>query len=304
MLRNSVLKNSEAGHNRAGMKVTLAGSVVNLALVFLKFTAGYFGHSQALIADAVHSISDLFTDVAVLFGLQMREKEPDRTHHYGHARFETLMSAAVGLTLAAAGVYIGVEAGRDIYFHRQYHPTWITVVAALISIISKEILYRFTITIGRRMKSSAITANAWHHRSDAMSSVAVLLGVVGAQIREDWHVLDAFAALVVSFLVLGVAFRICWDALKELTDTAPRPEVQKKIVDCVWGVDGVLNVHDLRVRSSGGLLQMEVHVVVAQDLTVAQGHSIAKTVESCVKDEVENVGTVLIHVDPGNQGSP
>jgi cation diffusion facilitator family transporter len=304
MLQSSVLKDSEAGNNRAGIKVTLAGSVVNLVLVFLKFAAGYFGHSQALIADAVHSVSDLFTDVAVLFGLRMREKEPDRTHHYGHARFETLMSATVGIALAAAGVYIGLEAGRDIYFHRQYQPTWITVVAALVSIISKEILYRFTITIGRRLKSSSIAANAWHHRSDAMSSVAVLLGVVGAQIREDWHVLDAFAALVVSFLVLGVAFRICRDALKELTDAAPRPEVQKKIVDCVWGVDGVLNVHDLRVRSSGGLLQMEVHVVVDRDLTVAQGHGIAKTVEGCVKDEVENVGNILVHVDPGNQGNP
>ncbi len=303
-MRNPVMKDSKTERDRAGIKVTLAGSVLNLLLVFLKFAAGYLGHSQALMADAVHSISDLFTDVAVLFGLRMRGKEPDRTHHYGHARFETIMSATVGLALAAAGVYIGIEAGRDIYFHRAYQPTPITVVAALVSIISKEILYRFTITIGRRLKSSAIAANAWHHRSDAMSSVAVLLGVIGAQIREDWHVLDAFAALIVSFLVLGVAFRICWEALKELADTAPRPEVQKKIFDCVSGVHGVLNVHDLRVRSSGGLLQMEVHVVVDQDLTVAQGHSIAKTVESCVKDEVENVGNVLIHVDPGSQSNP
>jgi len=281
-----------------GVRVTLVGSAVNLFLVFLKFTVGTVGHSQALIADAIHSLSDLFTDAVVLIGLQLGRRAPDERHHFGHGRFETLASSIIGMVLIGAGVYMGFRAGWNIYFHKVYHPSWLAFAVAVSSIIFKEAVYHYTISIGRRLRSVALVANAWHHRSDALSSVAVALGIAGAKIRPGWYILDAFAALVVSSLIIKVGSEIMWKALKELTDTAPGSDVQKKMRECASVVEGVLDVHDLRARSSGGLFQMELHVVVDGGLTVSQGHRIAKEVESCLIEELGNVGEVIVHVDP------
>jgi cation diffusion facilitator family transporter len=166
------------------------------------------------------------------------------------------------------------------------------------SILLKEAIYHYTIAMGRKLKSVALVANAWHHRSDAFSSLAVALGIAGAKIRPGWFTLDAFAALVVSLLIIKVGFDILWKAMKELADTAPGPDIQKRIMDCAAVVEGVLGVHDLRARSSGGLFQMELHVVVDGGLTVTQGHRIAKEVENCLIEELENVEEVIVHVDP------
>ena len=193
-LRESTDRNGP--QSRQGRNITLIGAVVNLFLIAIKFVAGLFGHSQALIADAVHSVSDLFTDAVVLLGLRMGRKGPDQDHHFGHARYETLASTFVGATLVVVAAYLGLSAAFDIFHHTESHPTLVTVGAAGLAIILKEVLYRYTIHVGRRIKSAAIQANAWHHRSDALSSVAVLLGVGGAQINPDWHILDAYAALV------------------------------------------------------------------------------------------------------------
>ncbi len=285
-----------------GIKITLVGSGVNLFLVLIKFLAGFAGNSQALIADAVHSMSDLFTDAVVLVGLHLGRKAPDETHHFGHARLETLASSIIGIILVGAGGYMGFKAGWSIYFHNAYHPGWLAFAVAVVSIIFKEALYRYTIATGRRLKSVALVANAWHHRSDALSSLAVALGIAGAKIRPGWYILDAFAALLVSLLIVKVGFEIMWKALNELTDTAPGPDVQKKMKDCASVVEGVLDVHDLRARSSGGLFQMELHVVVDGDLTVVQGHQIAKDVETCLIEELGNVGEVIVHVDPARVG--
>lgn len=281
-----------------GVRITLLGSGVNLFLVFIKFTAGLVGNSQALMADAIHSLSDLFTDAFVLFGLHMGRKAPDETHHFGHARLETLVSSIIGIILLGVGGYMGFKAGWSIYFHNAYHPSWLAFSVAVVSIIFKEALYHYTIAIGRRIKSASVVANAWHHRSDALSSVAVALGIAGAKIRPGWYILDAFAALVVSLLIIGAGSEILWKALRELTDTAPMPDVQKRIRDCAADVEGVLDVHDLRARSSGGLFLMELHVVVDGGLTVTQGHRIAKEVEACLVQELGNVGEVIVHVDP------
>jgi cation diffusion facilitator family transporter len=282
----------------AGRSVTLIGALVNALLILLKFIAGILGHSQALVADAVHSISDLFTDAVVLVGLKMGRRAPDETHHFGHARIETLASGMVGLALIATALYLGIKAAWAIYVHEEYHPSWVALVAAGVSIAFKEALYHYTVHIGRRIKSSAVVANAWHHRSDALSSVAVLLGVAGAQIRPAWHVLDAFAALVVSFFIVKVALDILSQTLREFTDTAPQAEILAKIRQCALGVDGVEEMHDLRVRILGGLYQMETHIVVDGRLSVAEGHRIAKAVEKCLLEEVENMDRVIVHMDP------
>jgi len=283
---------------KAGMSVTLVGVLVNAFLIIFKFLAGVFGQSQALIADAVHSISDLFTDFVVLLGLRIGRRAPDEEHHFGHARIETLASAIVGLALIATALYLGIKASWNIYRHTEYHPTWLALVGAGVSVALKEALYHYTIRIGRRIKSSAIVANAWHQRSDALSSVAVLLGVAGAHIKPSWHILDSYAALCVSFFIIKVGLEILWGAIREFTDTAPQPGILGKIRQCTLSVDGVIDMHDLRVRTSGGLHQMELHIVVDGRLTVTEGHRIAKAVESCLAEEIADLDRIIVHVDP------
>ena len=240
---------SEISSVKAGRKVTLLGLFVNTFLILLKFSAGIFGDSQALIADAVHSISDLFTDAVVLLGIKIGRKPPDEEHHFGHARIETLASAIVGLALIGTAVYLGFDAALNIHRHTEYHPTGIALIGAGVSIALKEALYRYTVLIGRRIKSQLIVANAWHHRSDALSSIAVLLGVGGTLIKPSWHILDACAALIVSFFIIKVGLDILWKTLREFTDTAPRPEIIEKLMQLSRAVEGVMDAHDLRVQN-------------------------------------------------------
>jgi len=282
----------------SGSRVTLVGALVNTFLILLKLVTGIFGSSQALIADAVHSISDLFTDVVVLIGIKISQKPPDKTHHFGHARIETLASFIVGMALIGTALYLGIEASLTIYRHTQYHPTGLALFGAGVSIAFKEVLYHYTIRTGRRIGSRLIIANAWHHRSDALSSVAVFIGVAGTQINPSWHFLDAFAALLVSFFIVKVGLEILRDALREFTDTAPKPEIIEKIQQCALSVNGVDGMHDLRVRTSGGQYQMEIHIVVDGQLTVLKGHKIAKAVEVCLVEDVGNFDRITIHVDP------
>jgi cation diffusion facilitator family transporter len=281
-----------------GGKVTLVGILVNTFLILLKLVTGIFGSSQGLIADAVHSISDLFTDTVVLIGIKISQKPPDKTHHFGHARIETLASFIVGMALIGTALYLGIEASLTIYRQTEYHPTGLALFGAGVSIGLKEVLYHYTIRTGRRIKSQLIVANAWHHRSDALSSVAVFVGIAGTLINPSWHILDAFAALLVSFFIVKVGLEILRDALREFTDTAPKPEIIGKIQQCALSVNGVVDTHDLRVRTSGGKYQMEIHIVVDGQQTVLEGHKIAKAVEGCLVEDVGNFDSITIHVDP------
>lgn len=292
------MNESNQSENRAGQKVTLVGVLVNTLLILLKIAAGIFGKSQALIADAVHSLSDLFTDAMVLIGFKIGRKAPDEGHPFGHARIETLVSAVIGLALIGTAIYLGLKSALAIYRHMEYHPTNLALIGAAVSVALKEGLYHYTARTGRRIKSRLILANAWHHRSDALSSVAVLLGVAGARIRPSWHILDSFAALLVSFFIVKVGLDIIQESLLEFIDRAPSPDILRKIQHHVTNVEGVLDVHDLRVRTSGGLYQAEVHVVVNGLLTVKEGHRIAKAVESCLAEKVEDLHSVIVHVDP------
>jgi cation diffusion facilitator family transporter len=285
----------------AGRSVTLVGVVVNIFLILIKFIAGIFGSSQALIVDAAHSVSDLFTDAVVLFGLKIGRKAPDEKHHFGHARIETLFSTFVGLALIGTAFYLGIKAAFNIYKQTEYHPTGLALIGAGLSIAMKEMLYHYTVYTGRRIKSQLVIANAWHHRSDALSSVAVFFGVLGALIKPSWHILDSFAALLVSFFIVKVGLEILRDAFRELTDTAPQPEIISKIRQCALKIDGVNDTHDLKVRTSGGLYQIEIHIIVDGQITVSEGHQIAKAVEMCLVEDVEDLDSVIVHVDPAEE---
>jgi len=283
-----------------GRRVTLVGIAVNSLLIVIKFTAGILGRSHALIADAVHSVSDLFTDAVVLFGLKAGRKPPDTGHHFGHGRIETLATAIVGLVLIATALYLGIQATLSIYHHTESHPTWLALAGACASIILKEALYQYTVYTGRRLKNRLIMANAWHHRSDALSSVAVLLGVTGARINHSWHILDPLAALIVSFFIIKVGLEILGHTVRELSDSAPGDEILNRINECVLNVGEVISAHDLRVRTSGGAYQIEVHIEVDGRLTVVQGHRIAKEVEYCLGKELDDLDRVIVHVDPAD----
>ena len=284
--------------SREGQRVTWVGAGANVFLVAVKFVLGILGRSQALIADAVHSVSDLATDAVVLLGIRAGRKEPDSDHHFGHGRIETLASAVVGIALIAVAAYLAYDAGTSIYQRADYHPNWLAVIGAAVSIVVKEALYHYTVRVGRRIRSPAVVANAWHHRSDALSSVAVLIGVAAAQINPEWHILDAYAALVVALLIAGVGIRILWRAVREVTDAAPPPEILKNMHACARAVPGVIDEHDLKVRSVGGMYHLHIHITVKGDQTVREGHAIAKQVERCLLSDIENVGEVIVHVDP------
>ena len=283
----------------SGRKITLVGALVNAILIIFKLVAGVFGKSSALVADGVHSISDLFTDVIVLIGIWRGRRPPDEDHTFGHGRIEALFTGFVGLSLVATALYLGVGAALDIYQRQESQPNIMATIGAGISILLKEALFRYTVSAGRRMKSQLVVANAWHHRSDALSSVAVLVGVTLAQIKPSWRVMDAFAALLVSFFVIKVGLEILRNTFRELSDAAPNPETMQQIRQCALGTAGVLGVHDLRARTTGGQHQIEIHVVVDATLTVKQGHAIAKAVEECLLTDIDNVGRVIVHMDPG-----
>jgi len=284
-----------------GRNVTVIGMVVNLALLALKLWGGLVAHSQALIADGVHSLSDLLTDVVALLGLKWGRRGEDEEHPFGHGRIETLSSLGIGLAVLGAGIAMAWSAGTDIYLGRTNHPTSLAIVVAFVSIISKELLFRYTRLVGNRIGSITLMSNAWHHRSDALSSVAVVIGVAGSMVSPRWVVLDSWAAIAVSVLIakIGVSFII--SAFQEFIDTAPDKEIVDQISRCAWDVPGVLDVHDLRARTSGGKVFVEVHVVVNGDMTVRAGHEVAKTVERCLCDEVPGLRKAIVHVDPSGR---
>lgn len=281
-----------------GLKVTWVGLFANLLLIALKLVGGLVGKSQALIADAVHSISDIFSDVVVLFGLKWGRKGADDEHHWGHARIETISSLIVGLLLFLVALGIAYNAIVSIYDHETSSPTKLAIYVAAGSILVKEALYWYTVKVGRRIRSIALISNAWHHRSDAMSSVAVLIGVTAAYLNPRWHLADAYAALVVSFFIVKVGGSLTWSAFKELADTAPDREILEEMEKRASAVTGVRQVHDLKARYSGPHIFVEIHVVVDPNISVRQGHAIAKEVERCLLREVQDVSRVTIHVDP------
>jgi cation diffusion facilitator family transporter len=204
--------------------------LTNIGLSVLKFAAGYFGRSQALIADAIHSLTDTTTDVAVIAGSHYWSRPPDENHPYGHRRLETLVTAFIGIMLVAAGIGVGWEAISTLHKKQAAPPGWIAFYAAMASMVTKEILYRWTAAAGKKIKSPALAANAWHHRTDAISSLPVLIAVGGALIFPSWSFLDRVGAVIVSIFILHAAMKIIWPAVSELIDAGAPEEIQKKII--------------------------------------------------------------------------
>lgn len=288
----------DADREKIVRKVTWVGLWVNLFLAAIKFTAGIYGRSQALVADAIHSLTDLTTDIAVIAGSHYWSRPPDENHPYGHRRLETLVTVFIGVVLIAAGIGIGWKAISALQEKHASPPGWIAVAAALASIVCKESIYRWTAMTGRRVKSAALAANAWHHRTDAFSSIPVLIAVAGARVFPSWSFLDHLGAVVVSMFILHASIKIIWPGLSELIDVGAPKETRKKIRDIALKNEGVLQVHDIRTRYISSSIQVDLHIVVDGLITVRQGHDIADDVKARIIDRIPEVLDVIVHVDP------
>lgn len=286
----------------AGRNVTWAGMGINVVLIALKITGGIYGRSKALLADAAHSVSDLVSDMLVLVGLHYFRKEEDTEHPYGHGKIESLVTISIGVLLAAAAVRIGVEAALAIYQRRILAPHPYTILIAALSILAKEILFNVTVRVGKRLKSEVIVANAWHHRSDALTSVITFVGVGLAVYVPRLRILDSYAALLVSFFIVKIAYDISRSAIKKLIDTSPSAELLEKIYGEISGIPGVKACHDLTGRYYADMIRMEVHVEVDPSLSVQDSHKIADEVSARVKERFMEVSSILVHVDPYEEG--
>lgn len=288
----------EMAREKIVRKVTWVGLWLNLFLAAIKFIAGIYGRSQALIADAIHSLTDLTTDIAVIAGSHYWSRPPDENHPYGHRRLETLVTVFIGVVLIAAGIGIGWKAISALQEKHAAPPGWIAVFTALASIVCKESIYRWTAVIGRRAKSAALIANAWHHRTDALSSIPVLIAVAGARVFPSWSFLDHLGAAVVSIFILHASIKIIWPGLDELIDVGAPTDTCKMIRDIALKNDGVLQVHDIRTRFISSSIQVDLHIVVDGLITVREGHDIADDVKARIIDRIPEVLDVIVHVDP------
>lgn len=294
------------GRAAEAKRVTWLGFWANLVLTAFKFIAGIFGLSSAMIADAVHSFSDFVTDLIVIFSFDIVSEPADETHDYGHGKFETLASLLIGVALfivaggilwTSAELIVRIAGGEIIP-----RPGFITLLAAVFSIIVKEALYRYQVKAGERINSKTIIANAWHHRSDAFSSIAALLGISGAMfLGEEWRVLDPVAAVLVSILIIKVAYDITKDSIMELLEFSLGAKEKEKIYKIVRSVDGVINPHNLRTRRVGSYPVIDLHIEVISTLTVEEAHQIAEEVENQVKLHYSEMAVIYVHVDPQNQ---
>jgi cation diffusion facilitator family transporter len=278
--------------------VTWTGLAINVGLSGFKFAAGILGNSQAMVADAVHSITDTVTDVAVIAGSHYWSQPPDDQHPYGHRRLETLVTVFIGAMLAAVGIGVGWNAVSSLHDNEARFPRPLAAAAALVSIIVKEALYRWTAHRSRQHKSPALAANAWHHRADAISSLPVMVFIGGAMLFPSWFFLDQVGAVLVSIFILHASFRVIYPGLSELIDTGAPIDVQKKIRALALENQRVFQVHGIRTRYTSSTIQADLHIVVDGSLTVREGHAIAEDVRDRICSVIEEVIDVVVHVDP------
>ena len=278
-------------------KVTLIGAVLDLVLGVAKVVVGISAGSQALVADGVHSFSDLATDFLVLFAAKHAHREADTEHPYGHGRIETVATVVLGVALALVAVGIAYDAMRRLLDHDLLmHPGWLALVVAVISVLSKEAIYQYTARAARRLRSKMLLANAWHSRSDAISSIIVVIGVLGSM--AGYPYLDAVAAIAVALMIAKIGWDLLWKSLQELIDSALDPEQVEAIRKTIMSVDGVRSCHMLRTRHSGSDALVDVHILVDPALSVSEGHQIGEAVRWRLIKTVEEVSDVTVHIDP------
>lgn len=301
-------QNKEDATREKGIyRVTVVGSIVNFLLLLFKFFAGIAGHSAAMLADAVHSLSDFVTDIIVIVFVRISAKPQDEGHDYGHGKYETLATALIGIFLLFVGVGIMWNGATSIYHFMRggtlQQPGMLALVAALVSIVFKEVLYQYTVFKGRKLNSQAVIANAWHHRSDALSSIGTALGIGGAiLLGSHWRVLDPAAAVIVSFFIMRVAVKLLIPCVEELLEKSLPAAVEKEILETILSVPGVSSPHHLRTRRIGSYCAVEVHVRMDGNISLEEAHSKATAAEMKLKELLGKGTLVNIHVEPVKVG--
>lgn len=285
-------------------KVTIVGALANVILLIFKFVAGIISNSAAMIADAVHSLSDFITDVVVIVFVKISSKPQDKSHDYGHGKFETLATLIIGIALLFIGLmilYNGVSATyRCIWLGEELHrPGMIAFWAAIFSIILKEAVYQYTVFKGRNLNSQAVIANAWHHRSDAFSSIGTAVGIGGAIFLGDkWVVLDPIAAIVVSVFIINVSLKIIIKSINELLEKSLPDEIENEIIKVAESFDMVKDVHDLRTRRIGNNIAIEMHLLMDGNLSLQCTHNTTELIESELRKKYGEHTHIAIHVEP------
>ena len=282
-------------------KVTVVGIIVNIFLSLSKLIIGYFGNSQALIADGVHSFSDLATDLSIIFGVKYWLAPADKEHQYGHRKLELLVTIFISIMLACVGIGIFTEAILALKNNSMKIPSFIAFICALLSIISKEWLYRYTVKKANLLKSPAVKANAWHHRSDAISSlpVAVVIIVASAFPKLIW--LDAIGAVIVSIFIIYPSYKIFKKAILNILDESVDSETLSKIEQITLQTKDVKEVHDIRTRKAGETFFVDMHILVDGHISVREGHDISEAVKTNLMKSNEDILDVLIHLEPFNE---
>ena len=294
---------SVSEREKAILRTTWAGSAINLALLIFKFVTGFVGHSSAMIADAVHSLSDFVTDIVVILFVRTAGKPQDEGHDYGHGKYETLATAIIGIVLMFVGIGIFVNSAGSIIDvcrgKRLDAPGILPFIAAFVSIVTKEILYRYTVIKGRQLNSKALIANAWHHRSDAFSSIGTLVGIGGAIfLGTGWRVLDPIAALIVSLFIIKVSVELIKPCIDELLEKSLPKEIEDKILSIILSHDGVSSPHHLRTRHIGNHIAIEIHIRMNGTMTLKDAHEITKKIEAALKSEFGPETHIGIHMEP------
>ncbi|MFP4079672.1 MAG: cation diffusion facilitator family transporter [Ectothiorhodospira sp.] len=282
---------------RAMRRVTLTGAVINVCLAAAQVVGGFMTHSQALVADGMHTLSDLVSDIMVLFAARKANEAADARHPYGHGRIETLTTVAVGLILAGVAMGIILDAGRRLLSDGDLlSPEPLAMALAALAVVAKEGLYHYTMHVARRVRSNLLKANAWHHRSDVVSSLVVLAGV-GATLLGVPS-MDAVAAILVALLIGRMGAQLIWNSAQELIDTGVEPEEQRRMLRAVGALREIRGVHALRTRRMGGTLLADVHVQVPPRISVSEGHRISESVCQTLRGIHEELGDILVHIDP------
>lgn len=284
-------------------RVTFVGMVVNILLCAFKFVAGILGRSGAMVADAVHSASDLATDLVVLLFVRVSSKPKDRNHKWGHGKYETFATLIIGVALGLVGVQILITSGEAIAAvvrgEELPRPGLLALVAAAVSIIVKEILFRYTISVGRSVDSPSVIANSWHHRSDALSSIGTFLGIGAAYfLGAKWRIADPIAAIVVAALIIKVAIDLSRSSISELLERSLPERVEEEIISTISEVEGVCCPHNLRTRKVGPSIVIDVHIRVDGSMSVHRSHDITREIERMLKERYGEDTIVAIHVEP------
>lgn len=284
-------------------KVTIIGGLVNLLLLVFKFVAGFLAHSGAMIADATHSFSDFITDIVVLVFVRLGNCPKDKNHDYGHGKYETLAMTIIGVALMIVAIGIIVEGAKKIAFWAGggtlEEPGMLAFWAAIVSILTKEAIYRYSIIKARKLHSKAVEANAWHHRSDALSSLGTAVGIGGAIFLGDrWAILDPIASVIVGGILVKVAFDILKEAVGDLMEQSLPDKIENEMLELVKGIPGVAKPHNLRTRRIGNHYAIEIHIMMDGDITLREAHDKATEVEEVLREHYGKETHVAVHVEP------